>query len=424
MRLCGGILFLALTVISLAPSRARAQGSPATTEELASLTLDQAIEAALSHNPEIQTIAREIEAARGRVIVATSLEPPQLTVGVDEIAGARLDRAATTTLGVTQGIPFPGKRGLRGEVAGLEVRSLQADERRIQRRLGAGVKETYYFARFQEERVQSLETSEALLTEFLQTTRSRFEVGRGGYLDVVRAKVELSRLRNDLLEARREAERARADLNLLMGRPGSGRIELVTPLVAPQETLDREAAISRVVEESALLEAARVRLEAARAARKLAGKERLPDIEIQLSGTKLRDGGETTARWGTGLGLALPLWWWTAPTGMVREAGANVGREEVNLTAAQRAVRTAAEQAFETVITTRAQVNLFESSILDDIESELRAGIDAYRTDQVDALNLIDIYRTYIDSRTEYSRSLYQYLSARARLDAAGDIEP
>jgi outer membrane protein TolC len=90
----------------------------------------------------------------------------------------------------------------------------------------------------------------------------------------------------------------------------------------------------------------------------------------------------------------------------------------------QRAVRTAAEQAYETVVTTRAQVHQFESSILDDVESELRTGIDAYRTDQVDALDLIDIYRTYIDSRTEYSRSLYQYLSALARLEAAGDIQP
>jgi outer membrane protein TolC len=109
---------------------------------------------------------------------------------------------------------------------------------------------------------------------------------------------------------------------------------------------------------------------------------------------------------------------------LVQEASANIGREDLNLTATQRAVRTAAEQAYETVATTRAQVHQFESSILDDTESALRTGIDAYRTGQVDALNLIDIYRTYIDSRTEYSRSLYQYLSALARLDAAGDIAP
>jgi outer membrane protein TolC len=422
MRL-GSILLFLLTTTSLAPSWAHAQASPGT-EGSASLTLDQAIEAALSQNPEVQTTAREIDGARGRVIIAKSLDPPQLTLSVDEIQGARLDQAATTTLGTTQRIPFPGKRGLRGEVAGFEVRTLQAEERGIQRRLRAGVKETYYFARFQDERVRSLEASEARLTEFFQTTQNRFETGRGGYLDVVRAKVELSRLGNDLLDARREAERAKADLNLLMGRPGALRIELMTPLVAPQEELDREAAILRAEEESAVIEAARVKLEAARAARKLAGKERLPDLEIQLSGTMLRDGGETTARWGTGIGLAVPFWWWKAPTGMVQETGANIGREEVSLSAMQRAVRTAAEQAYETVVTTRAQVHQFESSILDDVESELRTGIDAYRTDQVDALDLIDIYRTYIDSRTEYSRSLYQYLSALARLEAAGDIQP
>ncbi len=424
MRLRGGVLSLITLLIGIAAGPLRAQGQPLPAEAPTPLTLDQAIELALAHNPEIQSAARDVEAARGRATAAKSLGPPQLTLELDEISGGRLARAGSTTLGVEQAFPFPGKRSLRGEVGAFDVQSFQAQERRIRRNVTARVKENYYLARFQQEKIQSLEASEALLSDFLSATQRRFEAGGAPYLDVIRAKVELSRLRNDLLDVRREADRAKADLNLLIGRPGSERFDLATPLSTPSEVPNREAAISRAQSESARLESARLKLQTARAARRLAGKERLPDLNLRLRTSKLRNGDETTGSWGTELGAAVPLWWWKAPAGMVREADAVAGQAEVNLAATEREIRTAAEQAFETVATTRAQVRLFESSILDDIESELRSGIDGYRTGQVDALNLLDIYRTNIEARTEYTRSLFQYLSALARLEAAGDLEP
>ncbi len=415
-----GIVSIALMATLLTSSLVGAQ-VPSMTASATSLTIEQAIENSLTKNAEILAIAHEIDAASGRALVADSLEPAQLTFNIDEISGARFGDAAAKSLELEQGLPFPGKRTLRREIAEFEIQKLRAQQRQIRSRLRANVTGTYYFARFQEERVQSIEASEALLSEFLQTTQSRFEAGRGTYLDVVRAKVELSRLRNDLLEARRELGRSKADLNLLMGWPGAAPFELSTPLEAPAEVVDEESAVSRVLDSSAVLEVARINLATAQSARRLAGKERLPDFNVLLSGMLVRDGDESTPVWGAGFGVSLPIW--KAPTGMMREADANIGREESNLASLQRAVRTSAEQALETVFTTRAQVHLFQVSILDDIESELRAGIDAYRADQVDALNLIDIYRTYIESRIEYGRSLYLYLTALAQLEAAGDIE-
>ncbi len=424
MRLRDSIVSLItlLIWIGIAPLRAGGQTLPA--EASTPLTLDQAVELALAHNAEVQSAAKDIEAARGRAVVAKSLEPPQFTFELDEVPGGRLSRAGTTTLGLEQMFPFPGKRGLRGEVGALEVRSFQAQERRVRRTVTARVKESYYLARFQQERVHNLETSESLLSDFLSSTQKRFESGGAPYLDVIRAKVELARLRNDLLDVRREADLAKAALNLLIGRAGGERFDLATPLSAPPAELNRDAAVLRAQTESARLEAARLAVQSARTSRRLAGKERLPDINLRLQTSKLRDGDESAGWWGTEIGAAIPFWWWKAPAGMVREADAIAGQAEVNLAAAEREVRTASEQAFETVATTQAQVHLFESSILDDIESELRSGIDAYRTGQVDALNLLDIYRTNIEARTEYTRSLLQYLSALARLEAAGDLEP
>lgn len=388
----------------------------------AALSVEQAVEIALESNPEIQAADREIEAARGRAYGAASLPDPEVFVELEEVPGARLGRAGTASIGVAQEIPFPGKLGLQGEVASHEARKLEAEARRVRRRVTAAVRQQYYLARFQRERIRDLETSEGLLADFLASSRSRFEAGQAPYLDVIRGKVELSRLRNDLLEARRESESSVAELNLLLGRPGRTAVQLTSWLTPTPEVPDREMALALAFAESATLEAARRGLESARAARRLAGKSYLPDLSLFLSSQSIRDGGEREAFWAAGVGVTLPLWR-KGPGGLVREAEANLKREEVLLESETRRVRSAAEQAHAEVVTAAAQVRLFETAILDDLESELRTGIDGYQTGHVDALDLIDIYRTYVDSRTEYSRALYLYLSALARLDAAGDLE-
>jgi outer membrane protein TolC len=408
-------LTIAATALAAVPALAQTTN--------AALTVEQAVEIALDRSPEILSAEREVEAARGRAIAAGSLPSLQVGVEFEEMPGLQLGRAGTTTIGAAQEIPFPGKLGLQGDVASMDVRAFEAEARRVRRRVAAEVRQQYFLARFLQERIRDLVTSEELLADFAGTSRSRFEAGQAPYLDVIRAKLELSRLRNDLIEARRDSEQSIAELNLLLGRGGGVAIELASPLAPPSAAPDRDAAVARAVNESAALEAARWRLDASRGARRLASRSYLPDFSLSFSSQSVRDAGEREAFWAAGLGVSLPLWW-NAPRGIVREAEANLQSERAQFESLTRQVQAAAEQGYDAVVAAGAQVSLFETSILDDLDTELQTGIDGYQTGHVDALDLIDIYRTNVDARTEYRRALYLYLSALARLEAAGDLEP
>jgi len=68
-----------------------------------------------------------------------------------------------------------------------------------------------------------------------------------------------------------------------------------------------------------------------------------------------------------------------------------------------------------------AQLQLFDRSLLADANDILTTGINQYRNNQIDVLNLFDIYRTYRATRIEYLRALTNYLVARADLEAAGE---
>jgi outer membrane protein TolC len=162
----------------------------------------------------------------------------------------------------------------------------------------------------------------------------------------------------------------------------------------------------------------------------LANKSYLPDFSLGFSFQRVREqppfdandfNGTTINSLGVDFGLSIPLWFWKGPRGITGEAAANYAIAKVMSAKVDRDVTTAIQSAYRVLKTAETQVNVFEQSLLQDIEDELMSGITLYRNNQLDALNLIDIYRTYSSTKAEYYRALYNYLVALADLQVAGE---
>ena len=90
--------------------------------------LTMLINEALQNNPEIQAALRAREAAQQRISPAEALDDPMLAAGVINVplSSSPFNREDMTMkmIGLSQRIPFPGKRGLRKEVATREAQSI------------------------------------------------------------------------------------------------------------------------------------------------------------------------------------------------------------------------------------------------------------------------------------------------------------
>ena len=73
----------------------------------------------------------------------------------------------------------------------------------------------------------ALEFTSTLLSDVLRIVIERYQAGARKYLDVIRANVEVTRLRNDLVEAKREQQMRHSGLNVLLGRAGNTPIVLL-----------------------------------------------------------------------------------------------------------------------------------------------------------------------------------------------------
>lgn len=416
------MLFLAVAFL-LSPFAGFAQS--------ARLSLNDAISAALENNPAILQAQREIHAADGRILQAGRIPNPQIEFGLNEVpTNFNLSDADERDIGIRQDIEFPTKRSSRIDVAVFDKEIAGLQLQRTQTLVTSQVKKAYYGVLFSQEIVKSLEGQLNLLRDFQQLVQSRFEAAASNYLDLVRSKVEIARTVNDLTEAQREAQVRETQLNLLLGRSGDQALQLSDSLVYAPLVFIRDSLVAQLQERSAAFKIAQHTVARQQGVLGLAGTSYLPDFSVGLSHQRIAEQppfnannftGVTTNSVGIQFGISVPLWFWQEPRGQVREAEALVEIARISFAATERAIRANIVNALRSVNVAEAQLQVFDRSLLADANDILKTGIDQYRNNQIDVLNLVDIYRTYRTTRIEYLRALTNSLAARANLEAASE---
>ena len=397
----------------------------ASAQTTAKLSLQDALTIALNNNPEITAAQKEIEAASGRVLQAGRIPNPELSVTFNEVP-TNLDfgNASEKDVGLSQPIEFPGKRGLRVEVAEHDRSIAEFALLRTESIVSSKVKRAYYQILLAREVVSNLEFTITLLSDFLRTVTERYQAGTSKYLDVIRAKVEVTRLRNDLVEAKREQQTRLGELNVLLGRSGTTSFVLSDSLTYQPLSMLQDSAVELYANRSSFLKIVEREAQRSQSVLNLARTSYLPDFSLGVTlqkrpGTVSSTGSSNYL--GFEFGASVPLWFWQGPKGEAQEAEALLDIATIRSSAARLRVRQNILSAFRSATVAQEQVQVFDLSLLRDVEDQLRAGISAYQNNQVDALNLFDIYRTFRSTKIEYVRALYNLLAAKAELEAAGE---
>lgn len=396
------------------------------------LSLQQAITLAMTNNPQVLTAQKEVAAAGARILQAEAF--PNLEFGVswgETPSNFNILDADERNIGLVQPFEFPGKRRARSRMAKIDVQFFEENLRRTQLLISADVKRAYYQAWLNQKLVANFEAIADLLQQFRETATVRYQAQKVPFLEVLRAKTELAKINNELIATRREAQNSLAELNRLLGRPGSTPLALADDLTYQSFTKTAEMVVNEMRQISVSRRLSETLVERGRAQMRLAQKSYLPDFSLGLFNQRVKEqppfnandffGTTVNGNWQIDVGVSIPLWFWKGPRGQAQEARAFFDLVQIQLEAVNRNVTTAIENSYRSVKAAEEQVRLFEETLLRDVEDELRTGISHYQTDQIDALNLIDIYRTYTATQAEYYRALYNYHVALADLEVAGE---
>ena len=383
------------------------------------LTLDKALETALARNPEVLAAQTRVDAARGRTLQLKSRPEPQILASVEGLPIPSLKKEgdeAEVHLGIEQVFEYPGKRSLRAEIGRQGEDLAVAELDRVRLLLAARVKKTYWTAAFAGGAAEALEHSSTRLDALLEDLQAKYRTGAAAYADVLRARAEKARLRNQILEPAKEKRTAELELDELLGQAPGEPIVLLTALPFVPLEADTAALTERARATLPSFKASSLRAERAAAAAKLAGLDRYPDFLAGFLLPSLRPNA-----WGVSFGLTMPFLRPGRTKGEAMEAGAEVAASRLAAEALDRHVRTAIESAFAAAKAAEAQVLVYEQSLLKELEDELGIQLEYFRYGKVEALSLLDLHRTYVLAQVEHLRALLLYNLALADLEIAGE---
>lgn len=380
------------------------------------LTLEEAISTALKNNPDILLAQKEIEASQGRRLQLEARPNPELIFSDEGLGGNSKKGEKEISLGIEQIIEFPGKRAIRQAIGnyGEDISLLKLE--RIKLIVSAKVEKAYFKASYSQKIVSSLVSVLDILKHYIDLARERYQIGQVPYLDIIRGRLEYLKVLNELVEAKREAKENFISLILIMGKDAPAPVTFLTELsFAPfTKTLSD---LKEDIEKSPSLKILSMKQKQTEAELALSRKAQFPDLKIGFFYPSLRP-----SAWGVEFGLAIPLFL-KKQKGEILEAEALNSASVVSVEAKKKRIQPQIEKAYSDLRALEEQVKLFENSFQAEVEDALNAGMASYQYGKIDSLSLLDLYRSYKETKREYLRTLFNYRIALAELQVAAEEE-
>ncbi len=394
------------------------------------LRLDDVVRLAFEKSPAIL-------AARYSALAESRKEPqarafPDPSVGIGWMGNIQPfsvqvgDPASYRSITAMQTLPYPGKRKLRGEIAGKEAEAAQTEVEGVRRRLLADLKAAYFDYWYYERALQANQKNKDLLTKLSQIAAARYQVGKGLQQDVLKSQVELSLLlqRRTLLEQQRATAQAR--LNALMGNdpetplPPAAEVE-PAPLRYSLDELYQAARQS----DPEMLRAQRM-AERNELAVNLAQKELLPDLSV---GYMYQQRPDLPDMHGMTFSVSLPVFSRTRQHAAVQQATEERISAEHSRTARQNQLYFELKEQYLAAKAGDQLLKLYAQGVVPQSSLALESSLSAYQVGSADFLNVLGTFNTLLNYETDYYREVANYQTALARLEAlAGtgltDAEP
>ena len=250
--------------------------------DLDRLDRSRLVTAVLERNPSLAVARQTWRAALARFPQATSLEDPMLGFGLAplSIGSNRVDPG--TRIDLSQRLPFPGKRRLRGEAALAEAEAAGEDWETLRLELATLACRLFDDWVLAARALEINALHAALVDESLRTALARYAAGEESKSAVLQAELAVSRSLYERVALESDAEGVAQRINTLLHRPtdrpipdAPARVDLPED---PPESI--EDLVARALAARPELGAADARSRAAEARVDLAAREYLPDFTL------------------------------------------------------------------------------------------------------------------------------------------------
>jgi outer membrane protein TolC len=383
------------------------------------VSLKDLIREAEQNSPEISVaesgykaatyVAREVSA-----LPDTQVSVQQFSVGSPRpFAGYTNSDFAYVGLGASQEIPYPGKRGLRGQVAIREadVRRVQIES--VRRMVTDRLKSAYFRLSYLQQTLFVLERNGQLLKDVEQIVESRYRVGQGNQQEILKAQLQSTKILQEITMHHREVGQLEAQLKQLLNRPQESADIQTEPLAVRSLTYSAADLLSLIRQENPDVQAQRAMLAKTESQVELARKEFRPDFAVQYmyqnTDRKFRD------YYMAGFSITLP----NRDRRRAELAEAEAIRDQAHKQLEAEMQQRLAEVQNQYVVarTSAEQLKIYKEGLLPQSNATYQSTLAAYQANRQDFETLLSSFMDVLNLEIEYQRELADHEVALARLE-------
>ena len=443
---------LCLSLLSLGLTQAQ-QSETANGGTLA-LSLDEAIELALTDNPTMKVANLEIERYDyvRKQVVATLY--PQVDASAQYSLAIRRQEMA-------QGLSFGGKNtfNVAGSVSlplfvpavyrqmkmtRTQMESAVESARATRIDLVAAVRAAYYNVLLAEQSLEVLNEAVVTTQRVVDNTRDLYENGLAAEYDYLTAQVQLSNLKPQVLQAQSAIEVTKLQLKMYLSIPEEVDVEVRGSLDDFRTQVLLGEDYTTDVSENTTLRSLDIQRDLLEHQEKLIQTSRMPTIaafgQISYIGQERSDlggllggamGGASTAEqskfwWqypiNVGAQISIPLFAGFKKTNQLREVRNQMKQLDIQRQYAEDGIRLQVEQSINTLITAR-ETMLSNELTVEQATKAYDITLTRYSAGAGTILELNASQLSLTQAQLSYSQSIYDYLNAYAQYEKALGVE-
>ena len=294
-------LILCLSLVS----NLYAESNDSNMNEKRLLTINEAIEKAISSNPAILALLKQEEISNGLLKQAKISPKPSLSVGAEDFAGNgeyKKTSSMKSTIGLTQTIETAGKRHKRIRLADLsksiELLKIEIAKKEMKLEVASSFIKLYQLSNELEIQKESIQ----LASQTANSVNQKVTAGELAQIDATRAFVEVTREETVKKHLELDIASLRQELATLLGEKS---FEYDGISINSQSILEKELLkIDKIdIEQLPELALAKAELELAKAEHKMTKAENVSDIDLSLNYSKYR----ATSDHAFGIQASIPL---------------------------------------------------------------------------------------------------------------------
>ena len=449
------LTLICLSVASLCVAEAQELSSATAEQGQLNLSLDEAIEIALSDNPTIKVANLEIERYDYVRKQAVATLYPQVDASAQYSLALRRQE-------MTEGFSFGGKntfnvagtvslplfvpsvyRQIKMTRTQMEGAVESARASRID--LVAAVRSAYYNVLHAEQALEVLNEAVSTTQRVVDNTEDLFKNGLAAEYDLITAQVQLSNLKPQVLQAKSAIDITKLQLKMYLSIPENVEIEVKGTLDDFRERVLLGEDYSMDISENTTLRTLDIQRELLEHQEKLIQTTRMPTIaafgqisyigqeRVDLSGLMggamggaAQPANQSKFWWqypiNVGAQISIPIFAGLKKSNQLREVRNQMRQLELQRQYAEDGVRLQVEQSINTLLTAR-ETMLSNELTVEQAEKAYNISLTRYNAGAGTILELNSSQLALTQAQLSYSQSIYDYLSAYAQYEKALGVE-